>query len=179
MKYFTRERYLALQNSHEEALDAADVDWEQAVDHYQAYLQTIRPEMPETVRQLIDGYYLHDARVLSMGQRGERFIISLLLDCPPNDLLTITYMLAGPPRIDQQYTFPWVKSTHAVDWLYDEIAWESEGERNCFLHSILFSNGWEIHLPLREVQTTTAFPLFPHPRSSKGSNSVVPATQSA
>ena len=108
VKYFTREQYLAMQNSDKASLDAADADWEKSVQRYDAYLQMIRPEMPEPVRQLLDGFHLHDARVLSMGRRGNTFVISLQLDVPPNDLLHITYALAGPPEVKQEI-FPWVK----------------------------------------------------------------------
>lgn len=106
MNHFTRERYLALQERGDDARDAADAAWAKAVDRYDASLQTIRPEMPETVRELLDGFFLHDARVLSMGRRGDTFLISLQLDVPPNELLTITYTLAGAPEIKQDL-FPW------------------------------------------------------------------------
>ena len=58
-------------------------------------MQSIRAEMPESVRELVDGFFLHDARVLSMGRRGDTFVISLQLDVPPNELLTVTYTLTG------------------------------------------------------------------------------------
>ncbi|HYT92250.1 MAG TPA: DUF4085 family protein, partial [Gemmataceae bacterium] len=102
MNYFTRERYLALQNFDDDAMSAADADWESAVERYESYLQSIRPQLPESVRQLLDGFYLHDARVLSMGQRGETFVISLQLDPPPHELLTLTYTLAGQPEVKQE-----------------------------------------------------------------------------
>lgn len=178
MKYFTRERYLRLQNSEEGALDAADAEWDDAVARYDAYLQSIRLEMSEPIRQLVDGFYLHDAHVLSMGQRGDTFVISLQLDVPPNDLLTITYTLAGPAEVNKE-RFPWTKDTHAVAWLYDEIEFIRQGERKHFAHTILFSNGWEITIPFADVQTATAFPLLPHPRSVKTSEPPLPVTQSA
>jgi hypothetical protein len=178
MNYFTRDRYLAMQKFQEGAMDAADADWERAVNGYETYLQTVRAEMPEPVRQLLDGFYLHDARVLSMGQRGETFVISLQLDVPPNDLLTITYTLAGPPEVKKE-AFPWAGDASTVRWLYEELELIREGDRRHFVHSLLFSNGWEVRLPFREVQTATAFPLLPHPRSVKTGEPPMPATQSA
>jgi hypothetical protein len=176
MNYFTRERYLALQERGD-AMDAADAAWDEAVARYEAYLQTIRPEMPESVRELLDGFYLRDARVLSMGRRGETFVISLQLDVPPNELLTITYSLAGPPEIRQDL-FPWATPTATPAWLYEEIELVREGERGHFIHSILFSNGWEVRLPFREVHVSTAYPTFPHPRTPQPV-SQAPAPQSA
>jgi len=175
MNYFTRARYLALQERGDDAMDAADAAWAEAVARYDAYLQSIRPEMPETVRELVDGFYLHDARVLSMGRRGDTFVISLQLDVPPSELLTITYTLSGAPDIKQDL-FPWATSGAAPAWLYEEIELVHEGERSRFVHSILFSNGWELRLPFREVRVATAYPTFPYPRTPEP---VSPTPQSA
>jgi hypothetical protein len=98
MNYFTRARYLALQNLREDEMDAAAADWDAAVAAYGAQFQALRPQMPASVRQLRDDF--HDARVLSIGQRGDTLIVSLRLDVPPNDLLTISYTLAGPGARD-------------------------------------------------------------------------------
>ena len=178
MKYFTRERYLALQNSEKAAIDAADADWENAVERYEAYLQTLRPHMPASVQLLLDGFYLHDARVLSIGQQQDTFVISLQLDVPPNDLLSVTYVLADTLEVKKE-TFPWVKEAYPVDWLYEELEWVCEGDRKHFVHSILFSNGWEIRLPFREVQTVIASPMLPHPRSAKTVEAAMGTPQSA
>jgi hypothetical protein len=164
MNYFTRDRYLALQDRGHDAMDAADAAWDQAVARYDAYLQTIRAEMPEAVRELLDGFYLHDARVLSMGRRGDTFVISLQLDAPPNELLTITYRLAGTPDITQEL-FPWASAAATPEWLYEEIELIREGNQSHYVHSILFSNGWEVRLPFREVDLATAYPTFPYPRT--------------
>ncbi|HBI46440.1 MAG TPA: hypothetical protein DDY78_26845 [Planctomycetales bacterium] len=162
MKYFTRERYLAFQNFDDAAMDAADDEWENATDRYEAYLQTIRPDMPESVRQLEDGFYFHDARVLSMGRRDETFVISLQLDVPPNELLTITYALAGSPEVNKE-PFADGKDTPSPWWLYEEIEQVGAGDRKHFVHSILFSNGWEISLPFSDVQVSRAEPVYPLP----------------
>lgn len=166
MNYFTRQRYLALQERGDDAMDAADAAWEEAVQRYDAYVQSIRPEMPESVRELVDGFFLHDARVLSMGRRGDTFSISLQLDVPPNELLTITYALAGAPEIEQEL-FPWVSPGATPAWLYEEIELIHQGEQSHFVHSILFGNGWEARLPFREVCLATAEPTFPLPRTSQ------------
>jgi hypothetical protein len=120
--------------------------------------------MPESVRELLDGFFLHDARVRSMGRRSDTFVISLQLDVPPNELLTITYTLAGTPEIKQEL-FPWAAPAATPTWLYEEIELIREGERSHFIHSILFSNGWEARLPFREVRLATAYPTFPLPRT--------------
>jgi hypothetical protein len=160
MKYFTPERYLALQNPDGAAMDVADANWEQAVDHYEATLQAIGPELPGSVRQMLDGFYLHDAEVLSMGQRDDTFVIALQLDVPPHDLLTIAYALAAAPSINREALPPQFRSARP-HWLYDEVELVQDGSQNRYLHSILLSNGWEIQLPFLDVQLTTAEPMFP------------------
>jgi hypothetical protein len=162
MKYFTPERYLAFGDFDNTAMDAADADWENAIDRYEAYLQTIRPDMPEPVRQLEDGFCFHDARVLSMGRRDETFLISLQLDTPPNELVTITYTLAGAPVISKE-PFADGKDTPFPWWLYEEIEQVGTGDGKHFVYSILFSNGWEITLAFRDVQVSLAEPVYPLP----------------
>src|SRR5260370_808273 len=106
MRFFTPDRYLVLQNTDPTVMNAADTAWEDAVERHDAYLRNIDSELPGSVRNLLDGYCLHDARVLSIGKRGDEFVISLQLDVPPKDLLTITYTLAGQPEIDKQAFAP-------------------------------------------------------------------------
>jgi hypothetical protein len=177
MNYFTRERYLALQERGDDAMDAADAAWAETVARYDAYLQTIRPELPESVRELLDGFYLHDARVLSMGRRSDTYVISVQLDVPPNELLTITYDLAGTPEIKQEL-FPGATAATTPDWLYEEIELVRESNESHFVHSILFSNGWEVRLPFRSVDMATAYPTFPYPRTLKSATET-PAPRSA
>lgn len=147
MKYFTRERHLAMQVRDPAAADAADAAWEEAVEHYEAALTALRPTLPEGVRRLLDGFHFHDARVLSMGQRGEEFVISLQLDVPPQEVVTLSYTLTGEPTLRKE-PFAWGGQT--LLWLYDEV--EQPGAAT-YVHSVLFGNGWELALPFREVRS--------------------------
>src|SRR5206468_4056134 len=99
MKYFTPEKYVALQNFDAAAMDAADAAWDDGVARYETYLQSVQAELPEAVRKILDGFYLHDADVLSMGRQGETFTIVLQLDPPPRELLTLNYLLDGEPIV--------------------------------------------------------------------------------
>ncbi len=160
MNYFTPERYHALQNFDEAAMNAADADWEEAAERYNAYLDTILPELPEPVRQLLQGFYLHDANVLSMGQREDVFVIVLQLDVPPHDLLTITYTLAEPPLI-LQGVLPPEDCSPQPGWMHEELEMVCNGTDKTYLHSVLLSNGWELRLAFREVKMATAYPYYP------------------
>jgi hypothetical protein len=164
MKYFTKELIERCGSPDDAAAHSAGEEWEAALERYDAYWQTIRLDMPESVRRLDESFCLHDARVLSMGQRGDTFVISLQLDAPSNQLLTITYTLAGSPEINKE-PFGDGKNESSPWWLYEEIERVKEGDRPYFIHSILFSNGWEASIPFREVHMDTAdlvYPLLHH-----------------
>jgi len=162
MKYFTKDLLERYGSQDDAVANSADAEWETAIDRYEAYLQTIRPDMPESLRQLEDGFCFHDARILSMGRRDDTFVISLQLDMPPNELVTIIYILSGAPEINKE-PFADGKDTPLPWWLYEEIEQVGTDDGKHFVYSILFSNGWEITLPFREVQVSLAEPVYPLP----------------
>ena len=163
MKYFTPDLYIRLQDREPDAMDAADAAWSDAAERYDSYLQTILPELPPAVRQLLEGYYLHDAEVLSAGRQGDTFVFLLQLDVPPNDLLSITYTLTAEPRIDRS-ALPAEHCSSRMSWQYEELEACGQGEGQHYRHAILFSNGWEIQVPFRDVQLATVQPIYPCPR---------------
>jgi hypothetical protein len=164
MKYFTPDLYVRLQNREPDAMDAADSDWEAATQRYDDYLQSILPELSLPIRQLLEGYYLHDAEVLSAGRQGDCFVIVLQLDVPPNDLLSITYTLIAEPRIDRS-ALPAEYRSPRMTWQYEELEVCGSGEARHYRQAILFSNGWEIQVPFREVRLVSVQPIYPCPRS--------------
>jgi hypothetical protein len=140
-------------------MDAADAAWSEAADHYDHYLQTILPELPPAIRQLIEGYYLHDAEVLSAGRQGDTFVLQLQLDVPPKDLLSITYTLTAEPLIDCS-ALPVEHRSSRMTWQYEELEVCGQGDDRHYRHTILFSNGWEIQIPFREVRLATVQPIY-------------------
>ena len=77
--------------------------------------------------------------------------------------LSVPDTLTAAPEIKQEL-FPWAAAGTRPDWLYEEIEMIRAREQSHFVHSILFSNGWEARLPFREVHLATAYPTFPLPR---------------
>jgi hypothetical protein len=140
MKFFTPERYLRLQDfSSNTAMNASEQDWERAAVRYRRHLERLRPELPASFRALLRKYHLHDAQVLSMGRRDHSFVIVLCLNPPPQQVLILTYQLAGPAII-RTAAFPAEHRTLHTDWLYDEIQ-PVRGKEASWTHAILFSNG--------------------------------------
>jgi hypothetical protein len=159
MKFFTPELYTRLQASGPDEMDAADAAWEQAADRYDQRLRTIRPALPDSLRHLLEDYYLHDADVLTMGREGHTFVMALQLETPPRKLLIITYTLAGEPIIEPA-SLPPEHCSPRVQWLCDEIDLV-DGEKPHFTHDILLSNGWHVQLSFRDVHVVEAQALLP------------------
>lgn len=165
MKYFTPERYIALQDfSTDEVMNAADAAWEEAVDQYDAYYRSVEAALPGEYRKLQESYYLHDATILYMGRRGNSFLISLRLDPPPQQVLQLTYELEGEPIIDREALPTAHRGTGVVDWMHDEVEVISQTPLVC-VHSILLGNGWEVQLPFRTLRVEEVQVLIPAPQN--------------
>jgi hypothetical protein len=164
MKYFTPELYARGQSHDDAVLDEVDRLWDEAGNRYIAYLDSVRPELPPGLRKIDDNYYLHDAKVLGMARQGTSFIITLQLDTPPQSLLTLTSDLLQEPAIRTGALPREHCGNGKVEWLYDE--WEKlPGEPSTWAMSILLSNGWEVHLQLRDVAVQEAEAVLPAPRT--------------
>jgi hypothetical protein len=166
MKYFTPERYVALQDfSGDAAMDAADAAWEQAAERYDDYNRFVEGVQPAEYRRLHDEYYLHDAQVLFLGPQGrDRFVIALRPDPPPQQVLQLTYELTGEPRITRDALPVAHREEGAGRWLYDEVELVGQSPLSC-VHSILLSNGWEVQLPFRALRIEEVQALLPAPRN--------------
>jgi hypothetical protein len=173
MKYFTPELIERLGSSDDAIADAAQAEWEDAVDRHEAQLQAIRPHLPPALAHLWDNYHLHDADVLAMGRQGCSLLIVLRLDVPPRDLLVLNYELAEDPKIDPDH-LPAEARCPLPQWLYDEIGWVP-GSPGYATHTVLFSNGWQIELHLRDLQVMPVQPLLP----DSSAPVVTPVPQSA
>ncbi len=171
MKYFTPERYVALQDfSNDEAMNAADAVWEEASEQYAAYLDTVRAQFPAGLRQIDESYYLHDSIVRGMGRRGPFFVMILQLDTPPQSILTITYDLVEDPIIVEDALPPALCGTGSiVGWQYNEIELVSS-DPSTWRESLLLGNGWEVSLHFRDVQVEEVEAVLPAPRNGVAAN---------
>ena len=159
MKYFTPDLIERFGSLDDDVADAAAVEWEEAVTRHEKNLHSIRADLSASLCHLWDNFYLHDAQVLSMGHQLQTFVIVLRLDTPPHDLLVLNYHLSEEPAINTAALPPEQCST-PLAWMYDEVD-IVPGNKNICMHSILFSNGWEVQLRFRDMQVIAAQPVVP------------------
>lgn len=96
MNDFTPELYAAMQSQDDEAQDAADAAWERAAEAYSRRYDAIRPRLPGPVVAMKEGHYLHDGDVISIGQEGDTFVITLRPEAPEGTTLVLLYTLTAP-----------------------------------------------------------------------------------
>jgi hypothetical protein len=179
MNYFTPERYLRLGNlDDEQSFLAAQQQWEEALSGYREQLQRIQKKLPRGLWQLMKSVYLHDARVLSMQQDAETFIITLQPQSDPARLAVLGYTLVEEPTINQN-ALPPERCREPIEWLYDELSLDRpEGPRGLpepdgpptFRHDILLSNGWEVQIRFRTAwgkRPLRVIPVVPAARTDQ------------
>jgi len=159
MKFFTRELYRRCQSTDDDTVEAASEEWEQANDQYERHLRDVENRLPPPVRELTH-LLLHDARVQALGRQGNRLLMVLHKDIPPRDLVFLDYELDGEPTLEPFVDSPkdWQRAT---DFQFDELDVAGEGSRTVFTQSIIFGNGWLLHLRFRDVKIILACPVTP------------------
>jgi hypothetical protein len=168
MKYFTPDLIARGQTDDNRVLNEVEAIWDERCERYNAYLASIRDELSPGLRHIEDNYYLHDAQVRGMGCRDGMFVVMLQLDTPPHSLLTFTYELVEPPRIDPQILPESARSQgEVVEWQYEEIE-KAPGEPPTWRQSILLSNGWEVVVHFRDVKIEEMQALLPAPGNGVG-----------
>jgi hypothetical protein len=147
VKYFTPDLITRFGSPDDRVADAADAEWERAIRRYHRRLAKIGDALPAGWRRLRDARLpLHDARVLSMGEEGDTFLI--VLEAPPaQNLLVLTFTLDGEPVIDQA-ALPAEPATGPAYWLYEEF--DVDRKQRCWFE-VLLSNGWSVRLPFHDL----------------------------
>jgi hypothetical protein len=105
-------------------------------------------------------YCLHDAKLLSMGIRGDyqKLLLFLELDTPPDNGILLAYDLTKRPK-------PIIHPSLAekgtpIEWLYDEIDVARGRTHPAFIHSILFTGGRELVLTFGRLRVTLFEKVF-------------------
>jgi len=160
MKYFTPELIARGQVDDHDLLDRHEEEWDQVCDRYEAFLKSVLQYMPPGLKRIEESYYLHDARILSIGRRGSTFVLVLQLDTPPQSILTFTYDLLSEPSIKEvlpsEACFEWDPPL----WLYNEIE-RVESAAGGWRENLLLSNGWEVILHFHDVKVEEFDAILP------------------
>jgi hypothetical protein len=149
MKYFTPDLLERVGSLDDEIADAAHEEWERALVRCRRRWQKIKAAFPRAVQRFeAESVCLHDAQVLSMGRQGYTFVIVLKMEPPSDEMVLLTFDLAGDPRIDPT-AVAGHGDDHFVTWMYEE--WDLDRNQKCQLE-VLLSNGWSVRLPFRDFQ---------------------------
>jgi hypothetical protein len=159
VKYYTQDLLGRFGSENDAIAAAAQREWEERSDQYVAHLQTIRLRLSRRLIEFLDRYDLHDATAINLGRSDAEFYISLLLESPQKEWLTLRYELAWgmEPELIRNEIAP-EDQRPVFQWLYDEVDIMTSGRLGVFTHSILFTNGLELRLYFYEMDFFTASP---------------------
>lgn len=141
MKYFTRARFDALQCDEGARLEAAQADWDEAVDAYQQHLAEVQPSLPASAH-VLSGVTLHDGRVVATRRDDDAFVLevdSTHNPWGPKGHLRLRYTGVAACEIQGDIL--------GDGWLYEEIHLHEAG----FEHRILF-DGSELRVAAAHVE---------------------------
>ena len=159
MKYFTPELYVRLQDFDADAMDRADAEWEAAQERYEERLRELGGVL-QPYAQRLESVLLHDATVRTITRGDDRLTIELLTDRSPKEVVVLSYALAGEPLINRN-ALPEEHRGGVMQYQYDELDLLDRDGAPCPTHSILFTNGWELRIPFRDLHVTVAERIYP------------------
>ncbi len=182
MKFFTPDLLLRFGSDDGELAQAAQEELEHRAEGYLRSLSEIEPYLPPRFRDLLDQFYLHDARVLpqssmamtdlerlehslrsgmppdgEFGRRTPSFWIPLQLDTPPREILVLQYRSVEIENAEIHESL--FEECPYLEWQHDEVDLVQSGEYTEFRHSILFTRGLEIRLRFRDFDFARLKPM--------------------
>jgi hypothetical protein len=112
MKFFTRERYDAIQGDSAEA----EKQWENAVRDYSRHVEQIRESLADAGRSLL-GLTLHDGTIEKL-ERPSPTVLEIIVDATRNPWGTrarvcLTFSAVNPVTLQEPRLADW--------WLYEEV----------------------------------------------------------
>ena len=187
MRFFTPDLIERFSSDDDHIALAAQTELEQRSEEYARNLGEAAFELPQRFTELLDRYYLHDARVidrsfLGNGDSGslsgsepgtsitgwkssgrvERRLLSfwmvLELDTPPREVLVLQYRSALVEGIETHESLREDECPY-LEWQYDEVELINTDQGKQFRHSILFTNGLELRLRFKDFAFATLKPI--------------------
>lgn len=186
MKFFTPELLTRFGSDDPAIAEAAEAEFEVRVDEYLQALRAIEHELPPRYRELLERYYLHDARVLSAAgfsvtdpevlvtsfrneasfgnghqegreRRAPTFGLDLQLDAAPKELLVLQYRSVLLEALIRHDLVG--DDCPCIEWLHDEVELIPSAVGRTIRHSILFTNGWELRLTFQDFDFAVLRPM--------------------
>jgi hypothetical protein len=182
MNYFTPDLLARFGSEDDQLAEAAHDEVELRTEEYVRAVQEIKPKLPSRFRDLLDQFYLHDARVLPRSSLMEAdlerleqslrtgmpplgdlnrhllsFWIPLQLDTPPREILVLQYRSVVIENAEIHDSL--FEECPYLEWQHDEVELDQTGERMEFRHSILFTRGLELRLRFRDFDFATLKPM--------------------
>jgi hypothetical protein len=186
MRFFTPDLLERFGSEDNRIASAAQDEWEERAEEYAGKLREIEAELPQRFRDLLDHFYLHDARVISQpplmvtdlewlehalrtgmpvgwrvfGGQGSRipsYWVPLQLDTPPREVLVLQYRSVQIE--DAKLHESLFDECPYLEWQYDEVELIETGGNREFRHSILFSRGLEVRLRFKDFDFATLKPI--------------------
>jgi hypothetical protein len=188
MRFFTPELLARFGSDDPQIAQAAQEELEHRSVEYLDLLRGLEPRLPTRFRDLLDRFYLHDARVLdestfietisqhfgrsmwgglrpesgSSLRRGsplQSFWLHLQLDTPPRETLVLQYRFARIEKVEVHEALS--EEGPYFEWQYDEVEVVQADAIVEFRHSILFTRGIELRLRYKGFDVATLKPMDP------------------
>jgi hypothetical protein len=182
MRFFTPDVLERFHSQDAQVVLAAQEELERRGAQYLHSLEQIGPSLPSRFRELLDGFYLHDARVLAdaslsgadpasiehslrsgslsfEARRGPTpsCWIPLRLDTPPGEILVLHYRSV---EIEDAALHECLfEECPYLEWQHDEVELVRAGEEAELRHSILFTRGFELRLRFKDFDFATLKPM--------------------
>jgi hypothetical protein len=186
MRYFTPDLLERFGSEDYQIASAAEDELERRADEHRKTLNEFEAKLPQRFRDLLNQFYLHDARLIShpplmitdvewleralraglppgwrLFEEGERrlpsYWIPLELDTPPGEIVILQYRsVCLEAAIIHESLF---EDFSYLGWQQDEIDLVQTGESPEFRHSILFTRGFELRLRFRDFDFATLKPM--------------------
>jgi hypothetical protein len=186
MKFFTPDLLERFGLEDDRVARVAQEELERRADAYLQTLHEFEERLPQRFRDLLDQFYLHDARVIShpplmitdlewlehalraglppgwrlFGGEESRmpsYWIPLQLDTPPREILVLQYRSV---RIEDAIIHESLfDECPYLEWQHDEVDVVPPGESTEFRHSILFTRGLELRLRFKDFDFAKLKPI--------------------
>lgn len=158
MKYFTPELLNRVGSRDDDVADAGHDAWDRAIKRYNRRWARIKQAFPEPVRRFDEApICLHDAEVLSMARKKDRFVMVMHQEPPSRDIVILTFTLDGEFEIDPK-ALPMHCTSNRVFWMYEEF--DLDRDKRCRFE-VMLTNGWIIKLAFRKFQYLVAEAIRP------------------